>query len=114
MIEGRSNPRRTRALVELATGVGLVLFGIIATAVTYNEAVEAGGGTYLIVYGPIVGGMIALVRGVIDLFYVDRFQDQGFGWRKRSPHEVVTLSLVVGSVLTVLAIIVAVTTFGTR
>src|SRR5688572_26479967 len=107
MSERRSNPKRTRARVELATGVGLVLFGIIATLVTYNEAVEAGGGTYLVVYGPIVGGLLSLVRGVIDLFHVE-----GFGRRKRSQREVVTLELVVGSVLTVLAIIVALTTFG--
>ncbi len=107
MIEGRSNPHRTRGLVEVATGVALVLFGIIATLVTYDEAVGAGGGTYLVVYGPIVAGLISVVRGVIDLFHVE-----GFGRRKRSQREIITLELVVGSVLTVLAIIVAITTYG--
>ncbi|MBA3455214.1 MAG: FtsX-like permease family protein [Deltaproteobacteria bacterium] len=108
MYDGTFNPKRTRALVEIGTGVALVLLGVIATVITYDAAVQSGGQTYLVVYGPIVAGVIALVRGVIDLFYVE-----GFGRRKRSEREVRLLQLVIGSGLTGLSVIVALTMFGT-
>jgi hypothetical protein len=107
MIEGRSNPHRTRGLVEVGTGLALVLFGIVASFVNYEVAVAQSGTTYTLMYGPIVAGLIALVRGVDDIFHVE-----GFGRRKRSEREVRTLQLVVGTVLTVFAVVVALTMFG--
>jgi len=110
MSERPFNPKRTRALVELATGIALVVVGVAVTLYTYGEATATGGGgAYVVMYGPIVAGLIALVRGVADLFHVE-----GFGRRKRSAREVLALQLVIGGVLTVLAIVVAVTTFGGR
>ncbi len=107
MIEGTSNPKRTRGLVEVGTGLALVLLGIVASFINYEVAVAQSGTTYTLMYGPIVAGLIALVRGVDDIFHVE-----GFGRRKRSEREVRTLQLVVGSVLTVFSVVVALTMFG--
>lgn len=50
--------------VLIGTGLLLILVGVIVTGVTYGAAVGAGGGTYLLAYGPIVAGSISLVKGI--------------------------------------------------
>jgi hypothetical protein len=41
--------------------------GVIITIATYAFAVSRGGGTYLVSYGPMVAGLLAMVRGGIDM-----------------------------------------------
>jgi len=38
--------------------------GIAVTAVTYNDAVSSGGGTYIVAWGAIVFGGIRFLRGL--------------------------------------------------
>lgn len=47
----------------MITGGIIALVGIIITAATYSAASE-GGGTYLICYGPIIGGVVTFFKGV--------------------------------------------------
>ena len=55
--------RRARGQTQLAFGVVLLLVGIIITAATYGSA-STQGGTYIIAYGPIIVGVIKIVRGL--------------------------------------------------
>jgi len=56
--------RRSRGAGQLGVGVLLVLVGIVITAVTYGSASAQGGGTYIVAYGPIVFGVISIIRGL--------------------------------------------------
>ncbi|TMQ13367.1 MAG: hypothetical protein E6J90_28835 [Deltaproteobacteria bacterium] len=55
--------RRAWAQRQLAIGAVLLLIGIIITAATYGSASQSGG-TYIIAYGPIVVGVIKIIRGL--------------------------------------------------
>jgi hypothetical protein len=41
--------------------------GLVITVATYAFAVSRGGGTYLVSYGPMVVGVVSMVRGGIDM-----------------------------------------------
>lgn len=58
--------RRSQASGQIAFGAILVAVGIIVTIVTYGSASQ-GGGTYIIAYGPIIFGVIRMVRGLASL-----------------------------------------------
>jgi hypothetical protein len=58
--------RRSRATGQLTLGVVLLVVGIVITAVTYGSA-SNGGGSYVIAYGPIIVGVIKIVRGLMYL-----------------------------------------------
>ena len=58
--------RRAHASGQLVFGVVLLLIGIIITAVTYDSA-STSGGTYIIAYGPIVVGVIKIIRGLAGM-----------------------------------------------
>ncbi|MBA3819254.1 MAG: ABC transporter permease, partial [Deltaproteobacteria bacterium] len=72
------NPHRQRGLVELAAGISLIIVGAVVTMMTYGAADRAGG-TYVVMYGPIVAGVLALVRAVLHLFPDDLADRSGFG-----------------------------------
>jgi hypothetical protein len=56
---------RKRALWQIVIGIAFLVGGIIVTAVTYHDAsTSQSGGTYIVAWGPIAFGLIALVRGV--------------------------------------------------
>jgi uncharacterized membrane protein len=55
--------RRSHANSQLGIGVLLLLVGIVITAATYGSA-SAGGGTYIIAYGPMIVGVIKIFRGL--------------------------------------------------
>jgi hypothetical protein len=57
------NERSARATRELGIGALLLVVGIVITAATYGSASESGG-TYIIAYGPIVVGVIKIIRGL--------------------------------------------------
>lgn len=57
--------RRARGTSQLVVGGVLLVLGIIITAVTYgNASTSPTGGTYIIAYGPIIFGVISIIRGL--------------------------------------------------
>jgi hypothetical protein len=63
--ESRSE-RRSQGARQLGIGAFLLLIGIAVTAVTYGSA-STDGGTYIIAYGPIVVGVISIIRGLVGM-----------------------------------------------
>lgn len=61
---------REKGKNELAMGIGLFALGCIITWMSYSNAVEAGGGKYMLAYGLIIGGAITALRGVYKLSLV--------------------------------------------
>lgn len=57
---------RTMAVRQLLVGTMLVVVGVLVTAATYSTA-HLAGDRYLLAFGPIVIGVIAMVRGFIGL-----------------------------------------------
>lgn len=57
---------RTMAVRQLLVGTMLVVVGVVVTAATYTSA-RTDGDRYLLAFGPIVIGAIAMVRGFIGL-----------------------------------------------
>jgi hypothetical protein len=47
----------------MIVGGVIALLGIVITAATYSSASQAGG-TYIVAYGPIIGGVITFFRGL--------------------------------------------------
>jgi len=59
--------RRAKGVKMIVGGLALILLGAIITGATYQGAVDRGGGTYFIAYGPIVVGVMTLFRGLFNL-----------------------------------------------
>ena len=57
---------RAMAVRQLLVGTMLVVVGVVVTAATYSTA-RHDGDRYLLAFGPIVIGAIAMVRGFIGL-----------------------------------------------
>ncbi|MBS1121586.1 MAG: hypothetical protein H6Q90_3814 [Deltaproteobacteria bacterium] len=57
---------RSRGTTDIVFGIILLIVGIGITAATYGGASRQGG-TYIVAYGPIVVGVIKLVRGLVRL-----------------------------------------------
>jgi len=57
---------RTMAVRQLLVGTMLVVVGVVVTAATYSSA-RHDGDRYLLAFGPIVVGAIAMLRGFIGL-----------------------------------------------
>jgi hypothetical protein len=55
-----------RGARQLGIGVLLLLVGILITATTYSSA-STSGGSYLIAYGPIIFGIVHIVRGLVSM-----------------------------------------------
>lgn len=58
--------RRQQALGQFLTGLGLCALGILITLGTHSAA-SPNGGTYIIAYGPMIGGGVMALRGLINL-----------------------------------------------
>lgn len=58
--------RRSRGSGQLGLGVALLLLGIVITATTYGGA-SGQGGTYIIAYGPMLFGVINIIRGLVSM-----------------------------------------------
>jgi hypothetical protein len=54
---------RRAAVSQIAWGAALAVLGLVITSVTYSSASTAGG-TYVIAYGPIIVGIVKIVRGL--------------------------------------------------
>jgi uncharacterized membrane protein len=57
---------RSMAVRQLLVGVMLIVIGLVITAATY-QAARHDGDKYLLAFGPIVIGAIAMVRGLVGL-----------------------------------------------
>jgi len=66
MYEAERAQKRSRANGDIIFGIILLVIGIGITAVTYDSASQSGG-TYVVAYGPIVVGVIKLIRGLATL-----------------------------------------------
>jgi hypothetical protein len=65
---------RRRGTRQIVTGAVLFLIGLVITIATYSHASSSGtGGTYFVAWGPMVIGLIAVVRGVISVSRARRF-----------------------------------------
>ncbi|HEU5056947.1 MAG TPA: hypothetical protein VFU21_10505, partial [Kofleriaceae bacterium] len=60
--------RKRAARRKIIVGAVWLAAGSAATAITYQMAVEAGGGSYVVAYGAIVFGAIDIVWGLAEYF----------------------------------------------
>ena len=51
----------------MGVGAALIAGGAVATAVSHGTAVNAGGGTYIIFTGPMIVGVLQLIRGATKI-----------------------------------------------
>ena len=49
---------------QMVVGLLFLAGGIAITVLTYKSAVAAGGGQYIVAYGPIIFGAITFLRGI--------------------------------------------------
>jgi hypothetical protein len=56
---------RKRALRQIAIGVALLVVGLVITGVTYSHAASSPtGGTYIVAWGPVLVGVVKILRGL--------------------------------------------------
>jgi hypothetical protein len=59
---------RKRALKQVAIGAVIFAIGLIITVATFsNASSSSGGGTYIVAWGPMILGIVWMVRGLIAL-----------------------------------------------
>jgi hypothetical protein len=59
---------RTRAVRQVVTGSILFAVGLIITVVTLSHAESSsGGGTYIVFWGPMLAGLVILIRGLLAM-----------------------------------------------
>ena len=64
--EDEHDDRGSRSSRQIAVGVVFLVIGIIATGVTYGVAASSpSGGMFVVAYGPILFGIISIVRGLL-------------------------------------------------
>ena len=70
-MSGYGNLAERRRLLESRgkrlVGFGIVSFalGLVVTIVTYSAANNAGGGVYIVAWGPMLYGVVSVVRGAM-------------------------------------------------
>jgi hypothetical protein len=61
-----ANVARSRGIRQIVIGAVLFLIGLIITVATYSSASSSRtGGTYFVAYGPMIFGIIGIIRGAI-------------------------------------------------
>jgi hypothetical protein len=61
-----ANVARSRGIRQIVIGGVLFLIGLIITVATYSSASSSRtGGTYFVAYGPMIFGIIGIIRGAI-------------------------------------------------
>ena len=56
---------RKRAMKQVAVGAVIFLVGLVITVATYSNASSSGGGTYFVAWGPMILGVIWVIRGLV-------------------------------------------------
>jgi hypothetical protein len=65
---GRGNPARKRGVRLVVTGSILFAVGLLITIFTLGHAESsAGGGTYIVAWGPMAFGIVAIIRGLLAM-----------------------------------------------
>jgi hypothetical protein len=65
---GLANMARRRAVRQVITGSIVFAVGLLITVVTLSHAESSsGGGTYIVFWGPMIAGLVILVRGLLAL-----------------------------------------------
>jgi energy-coupling factor transporter transmembrane protein EcfT len=64
---------RKRGVRQVAFGTGVFIVGLLITVFTYHSASSSSsGGTYFVAWGPMVIGVIAIIRGLIAIARASR------------------------------------------
>jgi hypothetical protein len=53
---------RKRGMTQIAIGAVVFVIGLVITIATYSSA-SSGGGTYVVAYGPMIFGILYVIRG---------------------------------------------------
>lgn len=56
---------RSKATFLIAGGFSVFLIGACVTVMTYSKALNAGGGSYVLMFGAILGGIGMLAQGLV-------------------------------------------------
>ena len=56
---------RKRAMKQVAIGAVIFIVGLVITVATYSNASSSGGGTYFVAWGPMILGIIWVIRGLV-------------------------------------------------
>ena len=66
---------RRRGIQQIAIGAVIFLIGLVISLATYGSASSSRtGGTYFIAYGPMIFGVIGIIRGAIALAHAKRLR----------------------------------------
>jgi hypothetical protein len=67
-LRGVGNMARRRGVRQVVTGSILFVIGLLITIGTLGHAESsAGGGTYIVAWGPMIVGIIAIIRGLVAM-----------------------------------------------
>jgi hypothetical protein len=67
-LRGLGNMARRRGMRQVITGSILFAIGLLITIFTLGHAESsAGGGTYIVAWGPMAFGIIAIIRGLLAM-----------------------------------------------
>lgn len=72
-------------MTTLIVGTVLIVAGLAITVGTYAHAQSNGGGTYIVSWGPIVFGVIAVIRGIVGLVATRNDATAGVQFSTASP-----------------------------
>jgi hypothetical protein len=56
---------RKRAMKQVVIGAVILIVGLVITIATYSNASSSGGGTYFVAWGPMILGVIWVIRGLV-------------------------------------------------
>jgi len=56
---------RKRAMKQVVIGAVIFIVGLVITIATYSNASSSGGGTYFVAWGPMILGVIWVIRGLV-------------------------------------------------
>jgi lipoprotein-releasing system permease protein len=84
--------RRRRGWIEIAIGFALIAASIFVTWYTFTDAIERGGGKFIVWSGAAVTGFLSLIRGMLRLLRVE----EDALTRKRPAKPVQALSVGIG------------------
>jgi hypothetical protein len=56
---------RKRGMRQIAIGAFVFVIGLVITIATYSASSSPSGGTYVVAYGPMILGVMYVVRGIV-------------------------------------------------
>jgi hypothetical protein len=104
----RPFPYRNRGVGEILAGTLMLFAGVGLTLGTYDAA--RSGGAYVVFYGLMGAGLVAIIRGLRDTFVPGHLRRSERGGRVRSRKERIAFDLVVGGALALVVVTAVVST----